>query len=160
MYREIAWLQLLTRTFAFAFLAATYYFSKRPSKNTRLLWDITLSLLIVAFITLLTALVISPQFALNSYDFAQVYLRLLSLACLSYIAIHTLRSHIKKPDPTTIWFPLGFILLGISQYSLLFFFFDSSMSAFTGGLATRLMALIVFLIVSYRTFYSTKKEEQ
>ena len=46
-----SWLQLLIRTFAFAFLATTYYFSKKPSKNTRLLWDTTLSLLIVALIT-------------------------------------------------------------------------------------------------------------
>jgi hypothetical protein len=155
--RELAWLQLLTRTFAFVFLATTYYFSKKPSKNTRLLWDVTLSLLIVVFVTLFIELFVSPQFARDSYNFAQLYLRFFSLICLSYIVIHTLRSHIKKPDPTTIWFPLGFMLLGISQYSLLFFYFDGSLSAFTGALVTRLIALAIFLSVSYRTFCSSGK---
>lgn len=157
LYIELAWLQLLTRTFAFVFLATTYYFSTKSAKGKRLLWNITLSLLIVFFITFFMVLVISPQFAANGYNFAQTYLRFVSVLFLAYVAIHTIRSHIKKPVPTTISFPLGFILLGISQYSLLFFYFDGSISAFTGALITRLMALAVFLLVSYRTFNNPEK---
>src|SRR4030042_1572170 len=39
-YSELAWLPLLGRTFAFSFLVVTYYFSKKPAKNSRILWDI------------------------------------------------------------------------------------------------------------------------
>jgi hypothetical protein len=154
---ELFWVQFLSRTFAFVFLATTYYFSKKRSKNTRLLWDITLSLLTVALIVLFLMGIISPQFSRETYQASQVYVRILNVICLSYIAIHTLRSHVKEPDPTTIWIPLGFILLAISQYTLLFWYIDSSLAAFTGALVLRLVALTVFLAVAYLTFYSPRK---
>lgn len=156
-FGELLWLQLLTRTFAFVFLATTYYFSKEPLKNTRLLWNITLSVLIVALVASFLVVIIAPQIASPTYTAIQVYVRIFNVICLSYIAIHTLRSHIKNPDPTTIWIPLGFILLGISQYSLLAWYIDSSYTAFTGALALRFTALTVFLLVAYRTFYSSRR---
>ena len=156
-FAEELWIPLLARTFAFVFLATTYYFSKKPSKNTRLLWDLTLSLLVVALATLFLVGIVTPQSALNSYEDSQVYIRVFNVICLSYIAIHTIRSHVEKPDPTTIWIPLGFILFAVSQYSLLFWYIDSSLAAFTGALVLRLAALAVFLLVSYQTFYSSRK---
>ena len=48
------WVQLLARPFAFLFLAFTYYFSKKLSKKTQILYNIILSVLFIA----LTALVI------------------------------------------------------------------------------------------------------
>jgi hypothetical protein len=157
--KELSWLQLLTRTFAFVFIATTYYFSKKPSRNKRLIWDLTLSFMLVAFFTSFLALVIAPQFAMDSYHAAQLYVRVFNVLCLSYVAIHTLRSHVEKPNPTTIWIPIGFVLLGISQYSLLFFYTDSSLAAFYGALVIRLVALAVFLLVSFRTFYGSQMKE-
>jgi amino acid transporter len=139
------------------FLAVTYYFSKIPSKNTRQLWDITLSLLIVSLVALFLVTGIFPQVASDTYSASQVYVRVFIVICLSYIAIHTLRSHIKNPDPTTIWVPMGYILLAISQYSLLFWYLDNSLAAFTGSLALRLMALAVFLAVTYLSFKENKR---
>jgi hypothetical protein len=156
---ELLWIQLLARTFAFVFLAVTYYFSKKTSK-TRLLWDITFSLLIVSLVSSFLVSFVFPQVTSSSYIASQVYVRLFNVICLSYIAIHTIRSHVKKPDPTTIWVPLGFILLAISQYSLLFWYTDNSLAAFTGSLALRLMALAVFLSVSYRSFHERKRTEK
>ncbi len=122
-FSDFLWTQLLVRTFAFVFLAVTYYFSKKPSKNTRQLWDITLSVLIVCLFALFLVTFIFPQVASDTYIASQVYIRVFIIICLSYIVVHTLRSHIKNPDPTTIWVPMGFILLAISQYSLLFCIF-------------------------------------
>jgi len=155
-FAELLWIQFLARTFAFVFLAVTYYFSKKTSKNIRLLWDITFSLLIVCLVGLFLLSFIFPQITASSYSASQLYVRVFNIICLSYIAIHTLKSHISKPDPTTIWTPLGFILLAISQYSLLFWYNDNSLTAFTGSLVLRLMALTVFLIVSYRSFHKRK----
>jgi hypothetical protein len=156
-YLEIAWIPLLVRTFAFSFLVVTYYFSKKPSKNTRLVCDLTLSLLIIAIIASITAVLIFPQLAANSYLPTQGFLRIFDICCLIYISFYTLRSHVRKPDPKTIWIPLGFILLGISQYSLLIWNIDSSNFAFTGALIIRLAGLTVFLLVAYRTFYTQAK---
>jgi hypothetical protein len=156
-FSDFLWIQLLARTFAFVFLAVTYYFSKKPSKNTQQLWDITLSLLIVSLVALFLVTVIFPQVASDTYSASQVYVRVFIVICLSYIAIHTIRSHIKNPDPTTIWVPMGYILLAISQYSLLFWYLDNSLAAFTGSLVLRLMALVVFLAVTYLSFKENKR---
>ena len=156
-YPDFEWLVLLIRTFAFVFIAFTYYFSNGPTKN-RLMWNITFSLLTVALFTLPIMLIITPQSAMQTYFTSQIYVRLFNVFCLTYISIHTLRSHVKEPDQTTIWIPSGFILLGISQYSLLFWYLNNSLAAFTGSLALRLMALAVFLFVAYQTFYSPGKE--
>jgi hypothetical protein len=141
-FYELIWIQLLTRTFAFVFLAVTYYFSKKNAEKARLWWDLAFSLLIVILIISFLVVVIFPQATLNTYTTSQVYVRLFNVVCLSYIAIHTLKSHTIKPDPTTIWVPLGFILLAISQYSLLFWYNDNSLSAFTGSLILRLLDLV------------------
>jgi hypothetical protein len=156
---ELLWIQFLARTFAFVFLALTYYFSKKTSKNTRILWDVTFSLLIISLIILFIVAFIFPQTASDNYTASQIYVRVFNVICLSYIAIHTLRSHISKPDPTTIWVPLGFILLAASQYSLLFWYTDNSLAAFTGSLVLRLTALAVFLVVSYSSFHEGKRAE-
>ncbi len=158
-YFSVAWIPLLTRTFAFLFLAVVYYFSKKPSKYTRLMWDMTIGLLIIALAASIAAVLVFPQFAAGSYHFAQQYFRIFDMVCLAYIAFYTLRSHLKNLDPKTIWIPFGFILFAISQYSFLIWNIDASNFAFTGGLLIRLAGLLVFLSVSYRTFYSLKKEE-
>ena len=92
---QSAWLQLLPRTFAFLFLAVTYYFSKEASKNSRLAWNLTISSLILVLVASSISVIIIPQFDSNSYLTSSVYFRICNLICLSYISIHALRSHIQ-----------------------------------------------------------------
>lgn len=157
--KELMWLPLLTRSFAFVFLATTYFFSNRKSEYGQLLGELTISLLVIALAILLLIAFVAPGFAFNGYSNANVYLRFVNLICLSYISIYTLRSHVRNPDPTTIWIPFGFIFLAISQYSLLFWYIDSSFSAFIGSLVTRFAGLAIFLFVSYRTFYGSNEKK-
>jgi hypothetical protein len=117
----------------------------------------TLGLLAAILTILILLAIISPQFLGSNYRLAQIYVRVFDLLCLSYISIHALKSHIERPDSATLMIPLGFILLGIGQYSLIIWAVDASIFAFFGGLALRLAGLAVFLLVSYRTFYSSKK---
>jgi hypothetical protein len=155
---ELLWLPLLTRAFAFVFIAIAYFFSSRWSKKGQLFAEITVSLLIIALAIFLIIIFVAPDLAYNSYMHANKYIRIFNLACLTYVVIYTLRSHVKNPDPTTIWIPLGFIFLAISQYSLLFWYIDASFSAFVGSLITRLAGLVLFLFVAYRTFYDSDKK--
>lgn len=154
--KDLSWPMLLFRTFSFVFLATTYLFSRKSSNKSQNLWNIILSALIVVLITLSLLLFVAPESIWESYSVAQVYCRIFIGICLGYIIVYTLRNHVKKPDPTTIWIPFGFIFLAISQYSLIFTYIDHSVTAYWGAIVFRFAGLSMFLIVSYLTFYSTK----
>lgn len=156
----LVWVQFFTRTFAFVFIATTYMFSKRDSKKGQLIAEITISLLTVALAAILIVVFVDPKYAYLSYLSANVYIRIFNLICLCYISLYTLRSHVKNADPSTIWIPLSFIFLAISQYSLLFWYLDASSSALAGSLFTRYVGLAIFLFIAYRSFYSVDKKER
>jgi len=156
--QDFLWFQLVARTFAFMFLAATYYFSIKPSETSRLLWNVTFSLITVAIVTSVVAVIFMPQFNFESYRTASQYVRIFIIICLIYIIIHVLRSHMAKPDSTTLLIPLGYILLAIGQYSLIIWALDGSMSAWWGALALRWGGLAIFLYIAYVTFYGSQKK--
>jgi hypothetical protein len=160
LVNDIKWFQLFTQAYAFAFLAATYYFSKKPAKNTRLWWNITYAALVFAALISYLVVVEPPMFGLPSYKTADEYFRLFNIICLTYISIHTIRSHVSKPDPETIWIPFGYLLLGFGQYSSLIWSIDPSFSAYAGAYVLRLAGLLVFLYVSFRTFYGSRRQLQ
>jgi hypothetical protein len=147
--------QLVVRTFAFVFLCVTYYFS-RKSGDSRRLWNTSLVLLIIAFLALFL-LVTIPDVTLPSYQLTSAFTRFLNLICIAYLCVHTFRSHLEKPDPETLWIPLGYFFLGISQYSLIIYSIDCSMSAWWGALAIRWAGLALFLFVSFKSFYWPQK---
>jgi hypothetical protein len=154
---EIKWLQLFTQAYAFAFLAATYYFSKKPPERTRLWWDITYAGLVFAAVVSYLVVFEPPMLGLPSYKTVDEYFRIFNIICLAYMSIHTLRSHASRPDPKTIWIPLSYLLLGFSQYSFLIWSLDSSFSAYVGAHFLRLSGLLVFLFVVYQAFYGTRE---
>jgi hypothetical protein len=157
---ELRLLSLLTRTFAYVFMAATYRFSMESSRNNRLAWNITVSLIVVTLATLAIVMLRGFQFGLNLNPSLSVILRLIALFCISYMAVNTLRSHIQAPEPSTIWIPLGFILLGISQYSMIIWAGDTNFVegyAFWGGLIARFAGLSLFIAVSYLAFFKSRK---
>jgi len=149
--------QLVVRTLAFVFLCVTYFFSRR-SGDSRRLWNTTIALLIIAFLASFL-LVIIPDIALPNYQLTSSFTRILNLMCIVYLCVHTLRSHLEKPDPKTLWTPFGYFLLGISQYSLLVWAIEGGDLAFYGGLALRWIGLIIFLSVSYRSFHNSHRKE-
>ena len=149
--------QLIARTFAFIFIGTAYYFSKKPTERSQQFWRISLITLIIALITLFL-IVNLPDITLPDYRTTRNYFRVTNIIFVLYICIHTFRSHIEKPDPKTIWIPLGYVFLLASQYSLILFQFDGGLYAFFSGLILRLIFLSVFLIVSFRTFYRVEKD--
>lgn len=156
---EVTWLQLFTQTYAYSFLAATYFFSNKPSKYSRLWWNLTYAMIalvaVISYLVIIEPLIFS--LGLPSYDKANQYLLVFNIVCLAYISIHTLRSHALKPDPKTIWIPLSYLLIGFGQYSLLIWAIDSSLTAYFGAQFLRLAGLLVLLFVSYQTFYSAQE---
>ena len=149
------YVQLVLRTFAYIFLSMTYYFSRKDTDSRRL-WNFTFALVIVACLTLFLFIYI-PAVALPDYSLTSTVARVFNLICILYICAHTLISHIKKPDPETLWTPFGFIFLAISQYSLIIWAMDESMAAWWSALAFRWVALAIFLIISWRSFHCVKR---
>jgi len=150
---EIRMSALILRTFAYVFLATTYYFSKKPTKNSHVIWNITFSLIVVMSVAI-SIVMINGSIGINQPINPSVYFRIFALICIGYICLHTLRSHIQNPQSDTIWIPIGFILFGISQYSLLIWSSDAGYVygvAFAGGWIARLAGLSIFLAVSYLT---------
>ena len=155
----LAWFQLLLRPFSILFLAFTYYFSKKSSKNSRLMGDVTLSAIIVALTSMVIFFFVAPQFAIGNYRVLSIYVRIFNIVCLLYITIHTLRSHLAAQDSKTILTPFGYLFLLIGQYSLLIWDTGDVTNEFPfyGGLLLRWIGLVLFLLIAYRTFYGANK---
>jgi hypothetical protein len=156
---ELLWVQLVTRIFSFVFLALTYRFPKRISETTQLVWGVTVSAIIVGIVTLVVAIFLMPQFNFQNYLVASSFVRIFIIICLTYVIIHVLRNHVAKPDPTTLLIPLGYILLAISQYSLIIWALgDSSyLAGWWGALGLRWSGLAIFIYVAYVTFFGSQK---
>jgi FtsH-binding integral membrane protein len=154
---EIKWLQLFTEAYAFAFLALTYYFSKKKARSsTRLWWESIYSALIVGMVATYF-LILEPSsaiFTLPNYNVADRYISVFDIVLASYVCIYTIRSHALSPDPKTVMAPLGYILLAFGEYSSLIWSPDSSLSALIGAYIIRLAGLVVFLSISFKAFFS------
>jgi hypothetical protein len=155
---EMKWLQLFTEVYAFAFIATAYYFSnKKLERRSRLWWEFVFSCLILGLVA--TYFIIfepySPPFTLPSYNVADRYVSVLDIVLASYICVYALRGHASRPDPKTLWAPLGYLLLAFGEYSSLIWSIDSSFSALVGAYAIRVAGLLVLLLVSYRAFVAT-----
>jgi hypothetical protein len=153
------YLQAIARTFAFTFIGTTYYFSKKPTKNSQPLWKISLIVLIIILITLFLIVNI-PDITLPDYGITRNYLRVLNLIIILYICFHTFRSHIAKLNPKTIWIPFGYVFLAVSQYSLFLWQLDGGIYAFFAALILRLVFLSILLVVSFGAFYRIKKRRE
>jgi hypothetical protein len=150
---EIKWTGLLLEIYAFVFLAMTYYVSGRLFKrSTRLAWQLLFSGLILAMIISFLIVFVPPTLTLPTYKDADRYMSVLEIILASYLVFYTLRSHIARPDPKTIWAPIGYIMLAFAEYSSLIWSLDSSFSAFIGNYLIRIGGLLVFVYVSYRVF--------
>lgn len=157
---DLIWVQLLARAFSFLFLAVAYYFSKKPSKNSRLIWDITFSILFVCLGTLLIMVFIVPPATLGneqSYQAVNLFVRALTIVCLTYIVIHCFREN-RKAQEKMSWLILGgYAFLGVSQGSCLLWVLYVDYLALWVSLALRLIGLAVFLVAAYEIFYKFKK---
>jgi hypothetical protein len=151
------WMQLFVRGFAFLFLAITYYFSK-SKKKSKLLWNLTIGLLALILAILISLIIVSPQISLPDYTLFYIYTRIFSFACLCYISIHALKSHVEQLNPATILVPFGYIFLAIDQYSSVIWRVNVSYLALFGGLTFRLAGLGIFIYLAYRsTRYELKR---
>lgn len=151
------YIQLVVRAFAFVFLCVTYYFANKKTKSNRWVWNTTIIVLLAAFVAssiLVIVPITSPTF--TAYLQAATYVRIFNLGCIGYLCYRTFRSHLEQPDPDTLWIPLGYLFFGISQYSLIIYTLENSISAWWSALGIRYVAFALFLFVAYKSFCNKK----
>lgn len=160
LIEETTWLTIFMEAYAFAFIAATYFFSKKPADNSRLLWNGFYAVLIITALSLYLVLVEPPTYGSQDFGVANRDVLLFNIACIVYISIFTLRNHFLKPDPQTILVPFGYILLGFSQYSLLILSMGPNFVASVGANLLRILGLLIFVWVAYKSFHVSQKQPQ
>jgi hypothetical protein len=155
----VIYLQLFVRSFAFAFLAVTYYFSKKPKQNSRILWNITYSILLVVLAASLILVVGFPAFDVSTYHASEIYTRIFNVACLTYIVVHTARSYLGDRKNTAKWLPVGYSLFAVSQLLVLVWVFSLNINIFIASMVLLLLGLVVLVVGSYMAFYKPNIEE-
>jgi len=155
---EIRWLRVFTEGYAFAFIALTYFFSKKHSRKSRLLWNGVYSVLILTAVFLFIVLVEPPTYGLPDLAVGNRDVLLFNIICIAYVSIFTLRNYFLNPDPASTLVPFGYLLLGFSQYSLLILSMGSNLVALVGAIFLRLLGLMVFVWISYKSFYAPWKQ--
>ena len=156
----INWLQLSLRSFAYAFLALTYYFSKKPAQKSRIWWNIALSILIVALLVSSAIVLVIPQFGVSANQVSGAYTRVFNVLCLAFISTYIVRSYLKKHDPATGGSALGYVSLAISQFLLIFWFAYWDYNAFWIAMVFLLSGISFFVFVSYNAFFRAKKGQE
>lgn len=151
LHDPVVWLQFTARSFAFAFLALSYYFAKKPSQNSRVWWNLTLSILTVALMATFVGVAISPQ-STTAYLQQDMYFRIFNVVCLGFISIHTLRIFIKKKEVATGSTAFGYIQLALSQFLLIFWVAYLNQTVFWIAMLLLLSGLTTLVLVSYRAF--------
>lgn len=151
----VVWLQLAARAFAFAFLALAYYFAKKPSQNSKIWWNLTLSILVVALMVTFVSVAISPQ-STSTYLQQDMYFRIFNVVCLTYISIHTIRIFFKKNERTTGSAAFGFIQLALSQFLLIFWVLYLNLAVFWVAMLLLVSGLTTLVAVSYHAFHRSK----
>ena len=150
--------QLIIRAFAFIFLAIAYYFSNKPFNNRNLSYNFAFSGLLIFLATSVILIFIAPQIPSDNYIILNFAVRLESLICILYIIIHCTREQMKEPDQNLRWILVGYALLGLNQFSSLFWILYASYVVFWVSLTFRLMGLSVFLFIMYKIFYIKRKK--
>jgi len=123
-----------------------------------LIFNFAFSGLLIFLATSVILIFIAPQLRSDDYIILNFAVRLESLICILYIFIHCTREQMKEPDQNLRWILVGYALLGLNQFSSLFWIFYVSNLVFWLSLTFRLMSLSVFLFVMYKIFYKKKEK--
>jgi hypothetical protein len=147
------WLRIVTQSFGFVFVAFTYYFSSKDERTSKNL------LLVISFVSAVSvslimvgAAISAPFLGISSVQDFDVILGAVNLVFVGYVIYHLskgLKLLFKEETPGVMWTPFAFILLWLSQYSLLIWAIDDSQTAFAFAHAARLASLILFIYIYY-----------
>jgi hypothetical protein len=149
---SVMWIRVITQTWGFTLIAASYYLSKKNTKLTKFsFFDLSaLSIVLVIFIfgfMLLT----SPAMILDSVYVDNGYFTIANLALLTYIFLFLLK-HLETSTNIVkgmVVAPLVFALLWLGQFCFLIWDIDKSSFALVGSQIARVLGFAVLIWIYY-----------
>jgi hypothetical protein len=144
----LIWSRLIARSYGFAFIAFTYFFSSKTERATKRFLGIisffsaTLLLFVFGF------MVITPPLELPSTAAVDEGFTIANLVFLGY-AIYSVvrRLELSKEPIAGLWAPTAFFLLVLNQYSSLIWEIDGSQTSFVLAHCFRIASLLLFIRV-------------
>jgi hypothetical protein len=147
------WLRLVTQTFGFVFISATYYFSSKPQKTTRFAFLAILTATTTIILILFALLFIAPPIGLPSVSVINDFFGVANLVFVGYIIAFLIRKLELAGAGVSglVSAPLAFTILWIAQLTILIWSIDGSLASLITANIARIVALTLFLRIYYLT---------
>lgn len=156
LFNLFFWLRLVTMSFAFAFLALTYFISSQKGRRS----NITLKIAALSTIPI-SLIILSTWFFNNSSlpavtDYTQ-YFRIFNIGALIYVIFMASKNTTFNPRKEFSYIPLVFGIFLIGQVALLIFSLQGSVSSVITSFLLKDIGLAIFVKIIYDSSGKRKK---
>ncbi len=156
LFMDFMWLRVVSQTWAFAFIALSYFLSNITQESTKRNVLSILSWSFVFLMAILGLLIVVFPVTLSSVYSANEVFTVVNLALLSYVILLLLNrlEHLDGPVFGLISAPIAFSLLWFGQFSFLIWNLDGGSITLITSHLSRIIGLLLFI----RLYYRAKKE--
>jgi len=145
VFNLLFWLRLLSLTYGFSFIAASYYYKHREEDKTPLMMRIGALSAIPLTVLVVVLVFIPPAFEIPPYNQVDEYFRVFNLVVLAYVFRSTLSSIVEQGRKEFMYIPTAYAVLWLGQYSSLIFGLDGNLSAYVAALVAKVTGLALFV---------------
>ncbi len=150
---SLMWLRVVTQTWGYALIAASYFLSTRSQKGTgRNLFAISVLSFVSIFFAFGLLLIFNPAGLSVVYSANELF-TVTNLCLIGYIIFFLVRKlELANGGVSGLTSaPLAFAFLWIGEFSYLLWEFDRGMAALVGSQIARVIALVLFIRIYYLT---------
>jgi len=145
IFNMLFWMRLLSLSYGFSFLAASYYYKRREDDKTP--WMMRIGALSVIPIMIMIALVVilPPAFDFPPYNQVDEYFRVFNLVILGYVFKSTLSSIVEQGKKEFMYIPAAYAILWLGQYSALISGLELNVGAVIAQHTAKVVGLALFV---------------
>jgi hypothetical protein len=146
---EFIWLRLITRSYGFAFVGFTYFFSSRTEGTTKRFLSVISFVSAISLLFILGILMVpTPFLELPPATVVDECFTIANLLFLGYVIYSVVkRLKLARVPVSLLWAPTAFSLLWLGQYSSLIWEIDGSQTAFAFAHGARIASLVLLIWV-------------
>lgn len=147
LFNVIFWLRLVSLSYGFSLLAASYHYKHRETEGIPSLIRIGALSAIPVMIMIGIVVIAPPALNLPPYNDVDEYFRIFNLVMLAYVFKNALGSIIERGRKGFMYIPAAYAILWLGQYSAFIYNVDGSIVAFIAQHTIKIIALTLFVIV-------------
>ena len=146
IFNTVFWMRILLLSYAFSFIAVSYYYKHREEDKP---FTIRIAALSAVPIMVLMAVVIfaPPAFDFPPYNMVDEYFRVFNLIMLAYVFRSTLTSIVEQGRKEFVYIPAAFAILWLGQFAGLIYNLEAPVSAFIANHIAKVIGLALFVVV-------------